>query len=348
MAPMEKIADNFLAYIKKQNTANNFGEFEVKHLFQGYALDTISTCAFGIESNALENPDDELLVNGKMVFTSFRMADSYINYFFVFLSHFQFLFNLFSLFPLAFDKIMEITKQIMDSRKDAGIITNDFISKLIDMRNNIEKPNYKGVLTSTSIYPQGGIFFVAGFDTISATLTAALYYLSKHEEIQERLFEEIENLDQVNSESLADLDYLQAFLTETLRMFPPFVHHERVCMKDTQIDGIPIRKGTRIQMPIYSAHMNPKFFPEPMKFNPNRFLKDNAKNIIPLTWRPFGGGNRICIGIRFAMNEMKIALGHILKEYKIESTEKTKLNILKGDIFMYTISELYVKFTPRN
>ena len=82
-----------------------------------------------------------------------------------------------------------------------------------------------------------------------------------------------------------------------------------------------IKKGVRIQMP----HHDPEFFPEPEKFKPERFLKGNADDIIPHTWRPFGSGNRVCIGQRFAMMEMKIIIAKLLSKFKLTLTEKSGL-----------------------
>jgi cytochrome P450 len=58
-------------------------------------------------------------------------------------------------------------------------------------------------------------------------------------------------------------------------------------------------------LPVWPLHHSEEYFPEPEKFKPERFLKENSADVVPFTFRPFGGGNRECIGRRFAMNEMK-------------------------------------------
>ena len=100
-------------------------------------------------------------------------------------------------------------------------------------------------------------------------------------------------------------------------------------------------------MPTWASHHNPDFFPEPEVFRPERFLKENSDQIIPYTFRPFGAGPRICIGKRFAMVEMMIAMAKILKSFKIEKTQETKLDLKKGYLFLLGFDEINVKFVKR-
>jgi len=76
-----------------------------------------------------------------------------------------------------------------------------------------------------------------------------------------------------------------------------------------------------------------------------RFLKENSDNIIPYTWRPFGGGPRNCIGKRFAIVEMMIAMAKVLKRFRIEKTEETKLELKKGNLFFLGFDQVeFLKF----
>ena len=90
----------------------------------------------------------------------------------------------------------------------------------------------------------------------------------------------------------------------------------RSCTKDCTIKGIPFKKGTGIQLAILPAHLDPEFYPEPEKFQPERFMKENSDKIVPYTWRPFGAGNRNCIGQRFSMTEMKLCMAKMIKEFQ--------------------------------
>lgn len=104
----------------------------------------------------------------------------------------------------------------------------------------------------------------------------------------------------------------------------------------------------RVKMPIYASHYHPEYFPDPHQFQPERFLKANQDQLKPYTFRPFGGGPRICLGQRFAMTEIKIILAKLLLAYRIVSAPDTKLEFSKGNDFMLNFPEMIVKLVKRD
>ena len=128
----------------------------------------------------------------------------------------------------------------------------------------------------------------------------------------------------------------------------PATDNFRQCSKDVEINGIKFKKGTRVQIPTWASHHNEEFFPEPEEFKPERFLKENASQIIPLTFRAFGGGSRECIGRRFAMNEMKICMAKLLNKFRIELAPESKLEYEKGSFFLLLLKDIKVKFVKRS
>ena len=135
---------------------------------------------------------------------------------------------------------------------------------------------------------------------------------------------------------------------ETLRLCPPVIEHDRVCTNDCVVQGITVKKGVKICMPNYPAHYDAEFYPEPEMFKPERFLKENADQIIPYTWRPFGSGNRVCIGQRFALMEIKIFISKLLYKFKVERTPRTELKYSPGGFFIISYPEIHVALHPRN
>ena len=246
------------------------------------------------------------------------------------------------LWPQEFYNFHDVTNDMIKSRMESQANYGDFIDKIIDVMNNSD-----AIVTSDMIKAQGAIFFAAGFETTSSTLTTLCYNLANHPDVQTKVFEEIMNLKTVNCDSFNRLPYTEACIQESLRLFSPVFLQERVCKRDIELKGMLIRKGTYIRMPIMASHMNPDFFPNPEAFKPERFLKENYDQIIPFTFRAFSGGPRICLGQRFAMMEMKIILIKIIKLFKIEKCSKTKMVYNKGDLFFANYQEVYLKFVKR-
>ena len=169
---------------------------------------------------------------------------------------------------------------------------------------------------------------------------------------QDKIFEEIQEAmeacgGKIDHETITQMHYLEAAILENLRLNGPVNDNMRLCSKDVEIDGIKFKKGTRVMLPTWPLHHSEEYFPEPEKFRPERFLKENAADIVPFTFRAFGGGNRECIGKRFAMNEMKLCMAKLLHNFRIEDTPETELNFFNGSFFMMFFDEVKVRFVPR-
>merc|ERR1719414_611771 len=266
------------------------------------------------------------------------------------------MFNLFFMFPGIAKympiwpesalKIAKMGKEIMVEREKNNIHTGDFVDRLMEYKKSFEPP-----ITSEMIDSQSMVFLTAGFETTANTMTSMILYFATYPDLQEKAYEEIiaclGDDENITHEHIKEMDYLEAFTKETLRIKPPIAEHDRFCVKDTVICGVPIKKGTAIQLPIPASHFDEEFFPEPNVFNPDRFLKENEDKIIPYTWRPFGAGNRVCIGQRFALLEIKIFVAKLLQKFKIVKTARTALDIPKGTMFLLTYPEIVVKLEKR-
>uniref|UniRef100_A0A8C4LKD7 unspecific monooxygenase n=1 Tax=Equus asinus TaxID=9793 RepID=A0A8C4LKD7_EQUAS len=121
------------------------------------------------------------------------------------------------------------------------------------------------------------------------------------------------------------MEYLDMVLNETLRLFPIADRLERVCKKDVEINGVFIPKGTTVMMPIFVLHQHPEFWPEPEEFRPERFSKKNKDSINPYTYLPFGTGPRNCIGMRFAIVNIKLAVVRVLQNFSFKPCKETQI-----------------------
>jgi len=187
-------------------------------------------------------------------------------------------------------------------------------------------------LDDNEIIAQCILFFIAGFETTATTITYCLFELARNPEVQERLCEELESaLDgiEVNTDSYYEavinrIPYLDCVIKETLRKYPPVIRLERrIGVEGYKLGGVPLEKEQLVQIPTFAVHHNPEYYPEPERFNPDRFLPENKHLLVPYTYLPFGQGPRNCVGMRFAYQEIKLLLAKMLPKFQFAPTPKT-------------------------
>ncbi|TRY84913.1 hypothetical protein DNTS_004014 [Danionella cerebrum] len=182
-------------------------------------------------------------------------------------------------------------------------------------------------LTHKDIQEEVDTFMFEGHDTTAAAMNWAIHLLGSHPEVQrkaqEELFEVFGNSERlVNIEDLKKLRYLDCVVKEALRLFPSVPFFARTICEDSMINGFKVPKGTNAVVITYSLHRDPRFFPDPEEFRPERFLPENCAGRHPYAYIPFSAGLRNCIGQRFAMMEEKVVLAYILRYFNIVACQK--------------------------
>uniref|UniRef100_A0A3B3Y842 unspecific monooxygenase n=1 Tax=Poecilia mexicana TaxID=48701 RepID=A0A3B3Y842_9TELE len=129
----------------------------------------------------------------------------------------------------------------------------------------------------------------------------------------------------VQYQPLMEMDYLDSVINESLRLFPIAPRLERVAKASVEINGLVIPKDMVVLVPTWPLHRDPEIWPEPEKFKPERFSKKNKEDIDPYTYMPFGVGPRNCIGMRFALVVMKLAVVEILQRYSFSVCKETEI-----------------------
>ncbi len=160
--------------------------------------------------------------------------------------------------------------------------------------------------------------FIAGHDTSTALLAWTLYLFATHPESLEQAQAEIDAVVGAREPTYAhvrQLSYLDSVLKESLRLYPPIHLGSRIAATEVVFRGVHIPAGTRVLYSIYLTHRDKNYWPEPEKFDPDRFAPENAHSRTAYTFLPFGGGPRNCIGAAFAQVEAKIVLARILQQY---------------------------------
>jgi cytochrome P450 len=158
---------------------------------------------------------------------------------------------------------------------------------------------------------------LAGHDTTATSLAFALHNILRHPEVLERLREEraqVVGAGPVAPAQVGRLEYLDATVKETLRLHPIISEVGRVLARPMRIGGWDLPAGAVAAPCIYLTHRRPDLWPEPERFDPGRFI---GRRPSPYEFFPFGGGMRRCLGMAFALYEMKVVLAEVLSRVEL-------------------------------
>lgn len=175
----------------------------------------------------------------------------------------------------------------------------------------------EGSFTTNEVLGNCLSFLTAGFDTTATTLTALFWCLSKYPDIQNRL-----RSDLISNGHKSE--YLRMVINEVLRLYPSVITGcLRIAYEDVTIDGVTVKKDWTIAVNASVIHNDPDYWPEPEKFDPERFA--DMSKIQPCTFVPFGVGQRICIGYHLAILQIKLIASELLLQYQFELVKPKKL-----------------------
>ncbi|CAH1765704.1 1342_t:CDS:2 [Entrophospora sp. SA101] len=231
-------------------------------------------------------------------------------------------------------EIEKITKELVqdkfDKLKQGKLDSNDLVSVLVKASygQEIDKSEQ---MSFEEIRNQIMTFLIAGYETTAVMLSWALYYLSRDQEIQDKLREEIvkefpdkdfePNFDQINS-----MEYLNAVCKEILRISSPALFSHRIAKEDVMIDEYLVPKGTEILIPIYQIHHMASIWGDDVEeFKPSRWFTEKVKGLSHYNYLPFAAGPRSCIGNKLALNEAKVVLCTLLRNFQFHEVEGFKI-----------------------
>ncbi|XP_034194619.2 cytochrome P450 6A1-like [Osmia lignaria lignaria] len=301
---------------------------ECRELAAKFTTDVIGNCVFGIITNALSDENSKFREMGRRILEPcFRTTVRAI-----IRQFFPRLYVLIGNYIQAVGVNEFFTNMVSDSmryRKENNIYRPDFINTLMELREHPEKlPTVE--LTDEFLTAQALILFLAGFETSSTTISHTLYELAQNHEIQDKLRKEIKQHDEKYGKTLTydqikEMKYLEKVFKETLRKYPILPMLPREALKNYTFNGtkITIPKGTKVWIPTFGIHRDPNIYPDPDRFDPERFTEEAVANRHPMSFLAFGDGPRICIGARFANYQVKLGIITILRNHKLDVCEET-------------------------
>uniref|UniRef100_A0A348G631 Cytochrome P450 3 n=1 Tax=Odontomachus monticola TaxID=613454 RepID=A0A348G631_ODOMO len=328
------------------------GIVECRELTSKYTIDVIGSCVFGVDMNALKQKDSEFQKMGVRIFRHDRKT--YVRNFCR-----ETMPTLYDWFGNIFDDhdvtslMTNMVKNTIDYRRKNNVQRHDFIGALTNFKDHPETLGLDHV-SDTYVAAQLFVFFAAGHETSSTTMSNVMYELAQYPAIQEKARTEIRKvLDSSDGvilyDSIKKMTYLEQIVKETLRKYPPVMFLARNTQQNYTFENkVNIRKGIKVYIPIFGIHNDPNIFPNPEVFDPDRFTDENMRNMNPMHYLPFGTGPRNCIGARFAGYQSKIGLIKILLNYNIDVCEKTQIPYIidrSHPLMLQTEHGIYVKLT---
>uniref|UniRef100_A0A8C2FL85 aromatase n=1 Tax=Cyprinus carpio TaxID=7962 RepID=A0A8C2FL85_CYPCA len=210
-------------------------------------------------------------------------------------------------------------------------------------------------LSHEDIQEEVDTFMFEGHDTTAASMNWALHLIGSHPEVLKALQAELQEVfgssdRHVGVEDLKRLRYLECVIKESLRIFPSVPLFARSICETCQINGFKVPKGVNAVIIPYALHRDPRYFPEPEEFRPERFLPENSKGrhlLCGYAYIPFSAGPRNCIGQRFAMMEEKVVLATILRHFDVEACQSREELRPLGELILRPEKGIWIKLQRR-
>ncbi|CAG2169526.1 unnamed protein product [Oppiella nova] len=344
------------------DVSNGVNEVELTRLMGAYAMDVIASCAFSTKTNTYADPNNPFTTNAINYINVprwKRVLPMLLPSFIVNTNIYRRVVNV-RITETTF--FADLSRSLIKKRRNNSEKHNDFLQLLIDAERpdgdvreasdaneahhvNEGKDEMKAdaeafsdvlekKLTEDEILAQCLLFFVAGEETTSTTLSFCTYELALNPGLQDKLYEEIKRVftekGEMDYEVLSRLPFLDALVSETLRHYSPLLRLEREAMEDVVLDntGVKIEKGVIVEIPVYGIHHDPDHYPDPFTFTPDRFMPSNRGHIQPYTYLPFGSGPRNCIAMRFALLEVKLTLAKISHSFRFSRVTDTDVPVI--------------------
>ncbi|GCE21588.1 cytochrome P450 [Dictyobacter kobayashii] len=209
--------------------------------------------------------------------------------------------------------IDEVIYRLIAQRRIEGKDEGDFLSMLLATTEDDQ------ALSDTQIRDHIMTFVAAGHETATNTLSWAIYLLAQNDSEYEKLYLELQSQLHGQPPTLADLakiPYTEWAINETLRLYPPAYLIGRRARAEFTLDNYTFPAKTNVLISKWVLHRRPDLWEAADEFQPERWRPENAKNIVPWSYIPFGAGPRICIGMPFAQLEMRMLLATILQRFK--------------------------------
>ncbi|XP_033228435.1 cytochrome P450 4C1-like [Belonocnema kinseyi] len=243
-----------------------------------------------------------------------------------------------------FEKHGEVKKDKIKNQREG------FLELLLDLQD-------KQKFSDQQICDEVNFMVMAAYDTVSVGLQFALLMLAHHPDVQEKVYQELKHIYGdvipenvlITIDDLREMRYTERMIQESMRLFPPVAFVLRKVEEDLDVGGYTMPKGCTAFCSIAKIHRDEKYWPDPLKFDPDRFLPEEVAKRNPYCYLPFSGGPRNCIGSLHAIMEMKTALARILLKFIIRKKhiEPIKNIRQKAEIISHPLKPIKIEIVRR-
>uniref|UniRef100_A0A1B0D380 Cytochrome P450 n=1 Tax=Phlebotomus papatasi TaxID=29031 RepID=A0A1B0D380_PHLPP len=343
---IEDVCERMKKYIIKENKQ----AIECREMSAKFTTDVVSSCIFGVDAGSFAGGNAPIREMGKRIL---NFSPRLMLYFLLvqLVPAFKKFFKISLVEKVVETFFVGIMKDAIDLRKRNKIDRTDYLHYLLELQERKK-------LTELDMVAHAITFFLDGFETSSIVLSFTLYELAKNKDVQDKLRSEIRETIKKHGEITFDvvheMPYLEQVVAESLRLHPPAFFMSKTCTESCEL---PIR-GTKLEtieegyyvvIPIYSIHRDSRYYEDPDTFNPERFAPEKGGTKIYKEkgcYIPFSDGPRICLGMRFAQTQLKLAIVSLVKSFEITVDEKTPKEIILNpkDIIPTILGGVWLQF----
>ncbi|TRY70169.1 hypothetical protein TCAL_05204 [Tigriopus californicus] len=339
---MKVVSNEFVDVIRKYSDEEK--AFDLKDLCGRFTMDSISSCAIGVNAGSFHEDETAFVKNAKGLFDRSILA-----MLFYVLSLIPGVNDLFGRLGISVSRPQEtkffynVIKATVEARQKSGEKRNDVIDLMIrimkeeeiaaqdedlDQFENDAKlkgPVKKAEFDELTMIANAMVMLLAGYETTATTMAWALFEITRDAKIQKKLAEEIQQFDDPSYADFMNMPYLDCVVNESLRKYPQATAISRGSQSNYVLEdvNIPIRQGHDVYVNVIGIHYDPQYYATPYEFNPDHFTREAKAARHPYAFLPFGHGPRACIGMRFAILELKIALFYAVQNFELLKCEQT-------------------------
>ncbi|XP_064613115.1 cytochrome P450 3A8-like [Liolophura sinensis] len=348
---IDRLIENLGDLVKKQRS------IDIKPVMEGLTMEVIGAVGFGIETNVQNDLNDRFLIMARRVFqvNSLTKIPVILTLFFPFMRPIFEALNMTADSGEVMDFFAKMVKHTIQERRQQPSPRKDLLQVILDSSVDdlketvadrdvdVDALKMDGVkrktLTDKEVIAQSLVFLLAGFESTATAVSHLLYSLAIYPECQDKLVEEIDEALKGGAptyDNVMKLPYLEKCLCEAQRLYPAIRGNSRMSREAITINGIYIPANTSVMLMGYALQHDETYWPDPEKFDPERWSPEQKAARHPYVSIPFGAGPRNCVGMRLAQLEAKMSVVAMLQRFRFIRAPDTEvpLKMKKGSFLL--------------